>query len=51
MNSAPLFSPELWERTPPEVQAYLRALEARVAALAATVQQLREQLQQDSRTS
>jgi transposase len=51
MNSDPLFSPELWERTPPEVQAYLRALEARVAALEATVQQLREQLQQDSRTS
>src|SRR5262245_26373535 len=51
MNSEPLFSPELWERTPPEVQAYLRVLEARVAALEATVQQLREQLQQDSRTS
>jgi transposase len=51
MNSEPLFSPELWERTPPAVQAYLRALEARVAALEATVQQLREQLQQDSRTS
>jgi len=51
MNSEPLFSPELWERTPPQVQAYLRALEARVAALEATVQQLREQLQQDSRTS
>jgi transposase len=51
MSSEPLFSPELWERTPPEVQAYLRALEARVAALEATVQQLREQLQQDSRTS
>jgi transposase len=51
MNSEPLFSPELWERTPPAVQAYLHALEARVAALEATVQQLREQLQQDSRTS
>src|SRR5262245_55377732 len=51
MNSEPLFSLELWERTPPEVQAYLRALEARVAVLEATVQQLREQLQQDSRTS
>src|SRR5215475_15206570 len=51
MNSEPLFTPELWERTPPEVQAYLRALEAKVAALEALVQQLREQLQQDSRTS
>jgi len=51
MNRETLVSPELWERTPPEVQAYIRALEARVAALEATVQQLREQLQQDSRTS
>jgi transposase len=51
MNCEPLLSPELWERAPPEVQAYIRALEARVAALEATVQQLREQLQQDSRTS
>lgn len=51
MNRETLVSPELWERTPPEVQAYIRALEARVAALEATVQQVREQLQQDSRTS
>jgi transposase len=51
MNREPLFSAELWECTPPEVQAYLRALEARVAVLEATVQQLQEQLQQDSRTS
>ena len=51
MNSDPLFSPTLWERTPLEVQAYLRALEARVAALEATVQPLQEQLQQDARTS
>jgi transposase len=51
MNSEPLFSPEMWERIPPEAQAYIRALEARVAALEAMVQQLREQLQQDSHTS
>jgi transposase len=51
MNSKSPFSPERWERTPLAVQAYLRALEARVAALEATVEQLREQLQQDSRTS
>jgi transposase len=51
MNSEPLFSSERWERTPPAVQADLRALEASVAALEATVQQLREQRQQDSRTS
>jgi transposase len=51
MNSEPLVSPEMWERIPPEAQAYIRALEARVAALEAMVQQLREQLQQDSHTS
>ena len=36
---------------PPEAQAYIRVLESRVAALEATVQQLREQVQQTSRTS
>ena len=51
MNSEPLLSPEIWERTPAEAQAYIRALEARVAALEVMVQQLLEQLQQDSRTS
>jgi transposase len=35
---------------PPEAQVYIRALESRVAALEATVQQLREQVQQTSRT-
>jgi transposase len=49
---------EIWERTPVEAQGYIRALDARVATLEvmvqrlpATVQQLTEQLQQDSRTS
>ena len=51
MNREPLLSPEVWERLPPEAQAYIRVLEARVAALEATVQQLQEQLQQHSRTS
>ena len=51
MKSEPLLSPEIWERTPAEAQTYIRALEARVAALEAMVQQWREQLQQDSRTS
>ena len=36
---------------PPEAQVYIRALESRIAALEATVQQLREQVQQTSRTS
>ena len=51
MNREPALASDIWERTPPEVQAYLRALEARVAALEAMVQQLREQLEQTSRTS
>jgi transposase len=51
MNREPLFSPEVWEHLPPEAQAYIHALEARVAALEATVRQVQEQLQQNSRTS
>ena len=51
MNSETLLPPEIWERIPPEAQAYIRALEARVAMLEVTVQQLRAQLQQDSRPS
>ena len=51
MDSQIPFPPEIWERIPPEAQAYIRALESRVAALEATVQQLREQVQQTSRTS
>jgi hypothetical protein len=59
------FQPEVWERTPAEAQAYIRARDTRVVALEATVQslaaaiqhleatvqQLREQLQQDLHTS
>jgi transposase len=65
MHSETPLSQEVWERIPPEAQAYIRALEARVGALEetvqrlqaaiqqveATVQQVREQLQQNSRTS
>ena len=51
MDSQIPFPPEIWEHIPPEAQAYIRALESRVAALEATVQQLREQVQQTSRTS
>jgi transposase len=51
MDSQIPFPPEIWERIPPEAQAYIRALESRVAALEAMVQQLREQVQQTSRTS
>ena len=42
---------DIWDRTPPEAQAYILALEARVVALEATVQELIERLQQDSRIS
>lgn len=45
------FPPDIWDRTPPEVQAYILALEARIAALEATVQELLERVHQDSRTS
>jgi transposase len=58
MNAERPFSQALWEQTPAAVQAYIRALEARVLALEtavqrpeATVQQLTERLRQDSRTS
>jgi transposase len=51
MDSQIPLPPEIWERTPPEAQAYIRELERRVAVLEATVQQLREQVQQTSRTS
>jgi transposase len=51
MNTIPPFLPELWEQTPVAVQAYIRALEARVAALEATVERLLERVQQDSRNS
>jgi transposase len=51
MNTTPPFPAELWEQTPVAVQAYIRALEARVAELEATVQRLLERLEQDSHNS
>jgi len=51
MDTKPPLPPEIWERTPPEAQAYILHLEARVATLETTVQALLEQLHQDSRTS
>jgi transposase len=61
MSTHSSLSQELWERTPPEVRAYIEAvdacqasrdaLEARVAALEALVQALQEQLNQTSRYS
>jgi transposase len=51
MDANPPLPPAVWERTPVEVQEYIRALEARIAALEALVQHLTERLQQDSHTS
>jgi predicted transcriptional regulator len=48
MDTTSPLSQEVWERTPAEAQAYIRALEARVTALEATVQRLLERLQQRS---
>jgi transposase len=51
MTTPSPLSPDVWERTPVEAQAYIRALEARVAALEATVQRLLERLRMDSQNS
>src|SRR2546425_4244560 len=42
---------DIWERTPPEAQAYIGTLEARVATLEDRVRTLQEQLNQRSRNS
>src|SRR5262249_33082248 len=51
MQTPSALSQEVWERTPAEAQAYIRALEARVAALEATVHHLLERLRMDSQNS
>jgi transposase len=58
METPAALSPDLWERSPPEVQAYIRALELRLSVLEARVQALQEQnraleerLNQNSRNS
>ena len=61
MDTHPILPPELWDQTPPEVQAYIRALEARLESLEALearvhtlqeqVRTLEEQLKQNSRNS
>src|SRR5215468_10226081 len=51
METLPALSHEVWQRTPPEAQAYIRALEARVATLEGMRQALQEQLNQTSRNS
>jgi transposase len=51
METPAALARDIWERTPPEAQAYIGTLEARVAALVAMVQALQEQLHQTSRNS
>ena len=43
METPTALSPDIWERTPPEAQAYIRALELRLSALEARVQTLQEE--------
>src|SRR5262245_66182652 len=51
METSPALPPDIWEWTPPEAQAYIRTLEARVETLASIVHTLQEQLNQTSRNS
>ncbi len=58
METLPVLQHEVWEWTPPEAQAYIRALEARVETLTSMVHAfqeqvgtLQEQLKQTSRNS
>src|SRR5215211_3199388 len=44
METPSAFPHEVWERTPPEAQAYIRALEARVETLTSMVHVLQEQV-------
>jgi len=44
MDTHPSLPPELWKRTPPEVQAYIWALEARIVTFEAMVHTLQEQV-------
>jgi transposase len=44
MDRAAAFPPDSWERTPPEAQADIRILEARVETLTAMVHALQEQV-------
>ena len=51
MDRPATLPPDIWARTPPAAQAYMRALEARVAALEGMMQALQVQLKQSSRNS
>src|SRR5688572_26697176 len=51
METRTALSADIWGQTPPEAQAYIQALEARVAGLEDTIAALQEQLNQTSRNS
>jgi len=51
MVTSPPVPPEMWARTPPEAQAYIRVLEAHVASLEVTVQAFMKRVPHDPRTS
>src|SRR5918998_1819488 len=51
METLTALSADIWGQTPPEAQAYIQALEARVAGLEDTIAALQEQLNQTSRNS
>lgn len=58
METPAALTPDIWERTPPEAQAYIGTLESRLSALEARVQALeaqngtlQERLNQTSRNS
>ena len=44
METHPVLPPEIWDQTPPEVQAYIRGLEARVETMASMVRTVQEQV-------
>lgn len=45
MDTHSSLPPGLWERTPPDVQTYIRELEARIVTCAAMVDALQAQVQ------
>ena len=51
METQPPLPSDIWDRTPPEAQAYIEALVARVTALEATVKDLTERSEQNSHNS
>jgi transposase len=51
METHPPLPSDIWDQTPPEAQAYIKALMARVTALEAAIKEVTGRLQQDSHNS